>query len=214
MKNLLKTVTNCIDKFAEQANMTRLAAIIGGEAVILHGIPRTTIDLDVLFFCGDEENSIGNLGKKFASFLRQELGDNFEVKDFEAARDPFDPLRHDLIIITDLEKQYKKLDILISNYKWELEGFKGMDSPESGPLQVYPKPYLAGMKMMAGGAQDEEDIRNLFLIMSDSEKDKTWDLARLIRRDKNLSRILTERRRYTKDDQDSIQEIHRSSQDT
>jgi len=34
--------------FAEQANMTRLAAIIGGEAVILHVIPRTTIDLDIL----------------------------------------------------------------------------------------------------------------------------------------------------------------------
>jgi len=67
---------------------------------------------------------------------------------------------------------------------------------------------------MAGWAQDEEDIRNLFLIMSDSEKDKTWDLARLIRRDKNLSRILTEGRRYTKDDQDNIQEIHRNSHNT
>ena len=48
MKSLLKIVTNCIDKFAEQANMTRLAAIIGGEAVILHGIPRTTLDIDIL----------------------------------------------------------------------------------------------------------------------------------------------------------------------
>ncbi len=48
MKNLLKIVANCIDKFAEQANMNRLAAIIGGEAVILHGIPRTTIDLVIL----------------------------------------------------------------------------------------------------------------------------------------------------------------------
>jgi len=214
MKNLLKIVTNCIDKFADKANMTRLAAIIGGEAVILHGIPRTTIDLDILFFCGDEANNIGSLVKKFASFLRKDLGESFDVKDFEASKDPFDPLRHDLIIITDLEKQYKKLDILIPNYKWELEGFKGMDSPGSGPLQVYPKPYLACMKMMAGGAQDEEDIRNLFLIMSDSEKDKTRDLARLIRRDKNLSRILTEGSRYTKDEQDSMQEIHRSSHDT
>lgn len=214
MKNLLKIVTNCIDKFAEQTNMTRLAAIIGGEAIILHGIPRTTIDLDILFFCGDEKNNVSGLCKAFASFLRQELSERFEVEDFETSRDLFDPLRHDLIIITDSDKQFKKFDILIPNYKWELEGFKGMDSPESGPLQVYPKPYLACMKMMAGGAQDEEDIRNLFLIMSDSEKDKTWDLARLIRRDKNLSRILTGGRRYTKDDQDSMQEIHRSSQDT
>ena len=49
MKNLLKIVTNCIDKFAEQANMRRFAAIIGGGgAVILHGIPRTTLDVDIL----------------------------------------------------------------------------------------------------------------------------------------------------------------------
>jgi hypothetical protein len=55
MKSLLKTVTDCIDNFSEQANVTRFAAIIGGEAVIMHGIPRTTLDLDVLLFCGDEK---------------------------------------------------------------------------------------------------------------------------------------------------------------
>ncbi len=73
-----------------------------------------------------------------------------------------------------------------------------MPSPHAGPLQVYPKPYLVGMKLMAGGAQDEEDVRNLFLIMSDTEKEKAWKLARLIRRDKNLSRILAEGRRSGK----------------
>ena len=54
MKSLLKTVIECIDKFSKQANVTRLAAIVGGEAVIMHGIPRTTIDVDILLFCGDE----------------------------------------------------------------------------------------------------------------------------------------------------------------
>ena len=186
--------------------MTRLAAIIGGEAVILHGIPRTTIDLDILFFCGDEANNIGSLVKKFAFFLRKDLGESFEVKDFEASKDPFDPLRHDLIIITDLEKQYKKLDILIPNYKWELEGLRSMPSPHAGSLQVYPKPYLVGMKLMAGGAQDEEDIRNLFFIMSESEKKKAWELARLIRRDNNLSRLLSENRRNKKRNQDDLVE--------
>ena len=48
MKNLLKIVTNCIDKCADKANMRRLAAIIEWEAVILHGIPRTTLDIDIL----------------------------------------------------------------------------------------------------------------------------------------------------------------------
>lgn len=204
MRNLLKIVTNCIDNFSEQKNMTRLAAIIGGEAVILHGIPRTTLDLDILFFCGDKENYISSLAKVFASFLRQELGERFEVKDFEASKDPFDPLKHDLIIITDSEKQFKKLDILAANYEWELEGFRAMDTPHAGPLQPYPRPYLAAMKLMAGGAQDEEDIRNLFLVMSESEKEKAYDLACSIKRDKNLSRILTEGRRPSRIDENDI----------
>jgi hypothetical protein len=88
MKNLLKIVTECVDKFSEQENIARLAAIIGGEAVILHGIPRTTLDLDILLFCGDEKNYIGNLGKKLASFLRQELGERFDIKDFDGSKEP------------------------------------------------------------------------------------------------------------------------------
>jgi len=195
MKSLLKIVTECIDSFSEQANVIRLAAIVGGEAVIMHGIPRTTIDVDILLFCGDEKKDIDNIGKVFASFLKQELGGKFEVKNFEASKDPSDPLKHDLIIITDPEKRFKKLDILIANYQWELEGLKSMDSPHTGPLYPYPKEYLVGMKLMAGGAQDDEDIRNLFLVMSDSEKKKALGIARLIRRDKNLTRVLSEGRR-------------------
>lgn len=206
MKNLLEIITECIDNFARKENTNRLAAIIGGEAVILHGIPRTTLDLDILFFCGNERNNITHLCKSFSSFLRKELGEQFEVKVFEASKDPFDPLRHDLIIITDSEKRFKKLDILIANYEWELEGFKSMPSPHAGPLQVYPKPYLVGMKLMAGGVQDEEDVRNLFLVMSDTEKEKAWKLARLIRRDKNLSKLLSENRRNNKRNHDDLPE--------
>ena len=194
MKSLLKIVTECIDNFSEQANVIRLAAIVGGEAVIMHGIPRTTIDVDILLFCGDDKKNIDNIGKIFASFLRQELGGKFEVENFEASKDPSDPLKHDLIIITDLEKRFKKLDILIANYQWELEGLKSMDSPHTGPLYPYPKEYLVGMKLMAGGPQDNEDIKNLFLVMSDTEKEKAWKLARLIKRNKNLSKILKEDR--------------------
>lgn len=204
MKSLLKIVTDCIDSFSKQANVTRLAAIVGGEAVIMHGIPRTTIDLDVLFYCGDEKKTISDTGKLFASFLKQELGEQFEVKNFEASKDPFDPLKHDLIIITDSEKRFKKLDILIANFQWELEGLRSMDSPHTGPLYPYPKEYLVGMKLIAGGPQDNEDIRNLFLLMFDLEKEKAWELARLIRRDKNLAAILSEKRRYIKDDRNSI----------
>ena len=206
MKNLLQIVTECIDNFARKENITRLAAIIGGEAVILHGIPRTTLDIDILVFCGDKENYISDFGKSLATFFQQQLGDRFEVKIFEASKDPFDPLRHDLIIVTDSEKRFKKLDLLIANYEWELEGFKSMPSPHAGPLQVYPKPYLVGMKLMAGGVQDEEDVRNLFFIMSDPEKEKAWKLARLIKRDKDLSKLLSENRRNKKRNHDDLLE--------
>jgi len=206
MKNLLKIVTECIDSFAERKNINRLAAIIGGEAVILHGIPRTTLDIDILVFCGDKGNYISDFGKNLATFLQQQLRDRVEVKVFEASKDAFDPLRHDLIIITDSEKRFKKLDILIANYEWELEGLRSMPSPHAGSLQAYPKPYLVGMKLMAGGVQDEEDIRNLFFIMSESEKEKAWELARLIRRDNNLSRLLSENRRNKKSNQDDLVE--------
>jgi len=195
MENLLEIVTKCIDSFSERENITRFAAIIGGEAVILHGIPRTTLDLDILYFPGNRQAITDNLVKALSSFLRHELGSQFEVKEFEASKDPFDPLRHDLIIITDSKNRFKKLDIMIANYKWELEGFRVMVSPSKGPLRPFPKPYLAAMKLMAGGGQDEEDIRNLFLIMDDSERDKVWELARLIKRDKNLSNILAQGRR-------------------
>ena len=195
MKNLLKIVTECIDNFSINEGFSRLAAIIGGEAIILHGIPRTTIDIDILFYYqSNDENFNINIAKLFTAFLHEKLGKRFNIKYFEASKDPFAPLKHDLIIITDSENQFKKLDILVANHQWEVEGLKGMESPHAGSLHAYPKAYLAAMKLMAGGAQDEEDVRNLFLVMSDGEKEKAWDLARLIRRDKNLSRLLSERR--------------------
>ncbi len=192
MENLLKIVTECLDRFSEKFQTKRLAAIIGGEAVILHGIPRTTIDSDVLLHF---ENHSDTLCREFASFLQNELGSRFEIRYFRSARDLSDPIRHDLIIITDVENRFKKLDILIANYKWEIEGLCKTESPYAGSLRIYPKVYLIGMKLIAGGAQDAEDIRNLFLIMSESEKQEAFQLAKMIRRDRNLSEILNRRRR-------------------
>ena len=61
MKNLLKIVTKCIDDFSKKEDITRLAAIICGEAVILHGIPRTTLDIDILFFVETKRTTLGVL---------------------------------------------------------------------------------------------------------------------------------------------------------
>jgi hypothetical protein len=41
MKDLLEIVAKCIDRFSKTEDITRFSAIIGGEAVILHEIPKT-----------------------------------------------------------------------------------------------------------------------------------------------------------------------------
>ena len=59
-------------------------------------------------------------------------------------------------------------------------------------MSPYRKPHLVAMKLLAGGGQDDEDIVNLFAIMSDPERDQALELARLIRRDKRLAALLEE----------------------
>jgi len=60
-----------------------------------------TLDLDILYFPGDPPCAIDNLVETLASFLREQIGTQFEVREFSASKDPFDPLRHDVITITD-----------------------------------------------------------------------------------------------------------------
>ncbi|KPA15477.1 hypothetical protein MHK_004317 [Candidatus Magnetomorum sp. HK-1] len=47
---------------------------------------------------------------------------------------------------------------------------------------------------MAGGLQDDEDVKNLFFIMTDSEKEKAYTLAKKIKREKNLKKILSHKK--------------------
>ncbi len=195
MKDLLKTVTACIDEFCAERNASRRAAIVGGEAVILHGVPRTTIDIDVLLAFVDQDGDPAELTAQFSSFLRERLGDKYRVAAHRASKDPDDALKHDIVLITDTHREYKKVDILIANFDWELEGLQRAESPGAGELPVYPKAYLVGMKLLAGGRRDEEDIISLFHLMSESERDETMELARRIKKDRNLSVLLEQEER-------------------
>lgn len=190
MKNLLRTATACVDAFCKQEGLTRHAAIVGGEAVILHGIPRTTIDIDILLTFMNQDGTSRDCTEELARFLRESLEKQCQVEAMNAASDPDDPLKHDIIILTDRKREFKKLDILMANFEWEMEGFRSMTEPCSDPLQPYPKPYLVGMKLMAGGPQDMEDIRGLLITMNDEEKDIASRLAEHIGRDRNLNEII------------------------
>lgn len=185
MRILKERLINLLEIFATQQNISWRIALIGGEAIIMHGIPRVTIDTDFLLNFSDKERKTINLTRNFASFLKQHLGERMGVKHYEAAKDSSDPLKHDLIVIKDAENEFSKLDILFANYEWELEGLN-----QTELFKPLPKPFLIGMKLMAGGPQDDQDIRNLYLIMDENEKEKAASIAKLIRRDKNLLRII------------------------
>lgn len=190
MKDLLPTVIDYVDTFVEENNAERLTAIIGGRAVIQHGFSRLTVDTDVLLFCGKNGKPLPGLLNRFVDDLKQQLGDSFDIAGHQASKDITDPLKHDIIIIQDRNNAHKKLDILFVRYKWELEGLESMPDATKGHLKPLPKPYLIGMKLMAGGGQDHYDVQQLFKLMSEEEKDKAYEIAKLIRRDKNLDRIL------------------------
>lgn len=202
MKDSLPIVTRHIDNFVAQNKTERLAAIIGGRAAILHGVPRVTIGIDILLFIGANGKPLSDSHAKLSQYLQTVMLDNFKIKSIPASQDITDPLRHDLILISDQGSIYKKLNILFVHYKWELECLKAMSSAESGPLMPFPIPGLVGMKLRANGLQDQEDIRQLFLLMSDEEKKEAHRIAKMIRRDKNLTRILEPPQETYADDDD------------
>ena len=61
MKDLLPIVTNYVDTFTENNGVDRLAALIGGEAVIQHGFIRLTVDVDLLLFLGQDIKPMSEL---------------------------------------------------------------------------------------------------------------------------------------------------------
>ena len=62
------------------------------------------------------------------------------------------------------------------------------------PIPVVTKPYLAALKLRATGYKDASDVVTLVHIMSKDEKEKTFELARRIGRDKKLQEFLSQSR--------------------
>ena len=62
---------------------------------------------------------------------------------------------------------------------------------EGIPLNVVTKPYLAALKLRSTGYKDSSDIVTLVSLMTGDEKEKTFELAKLIGRDKKLSKLLS-----------------------
>jgi hypothetical protein len=103
---------------------------------------------------------------------------------------PDDPFPYDIIFLTDRKKEYRPMDFIISRYKWELEGVQNAKPLPNFSFPVLSIPYLIAMKLRAGGPKDHSDVVELYNLLTEEEKEKTMQLAKLVKRDKNLSRLL------------------------
>ena len=163
-------------------------AIVGGAAVILHGVERTTIDVDLCIY----SDTIFNTNTAtFYDLLIRSLPKRFSARLVHGSKIPDDPFKHDVIFIDDNEGEYERIDLLIAQYKWEMEGMEQAVHFDDVPLPVLSKPYLVAMKLQATAYKDYQDIVSLFELMTEEEKAKTRELAKRIGREKKLARLLS-----------------------
>jgi hypothetical protein len=162
-------------------------ALIGGTAVILHGVERTTLDVD---FCIYSDVISNTNSPAFFKLLSAGLPKRFSARFEQGSKISDDPLKHDIILIDDIEGEYVRIDLMIARYKWELEGMTRAVRLENIPFPVLSKPYLVTMKLQATGYKDAADIVALMSLMNDEEKAQTFELAKRTRRDAKLARLI------------------------
>lgn len=201
--NTLKELKDLINKFsAETPYKDTVIALIGGYAVIAHGIERTTKDIDTLCI-GSPYDSFG---KDLSEFLKKHLYDKgVRVDHFPQSPDINDPFQHEIIYIKDPKGVAPRVDIIIARYKWELEGLLSSEPEKKIPIKLLSKPYLIAMKLKAGGPKDDYDVIELYELLADEEKEKTHKLAKLIHLDKKLHRLIKPREiRKVKEDKNQL----------
>jgi hypothetical protein len=163
-------------------------ALVGGYAVILHGVERTTLDLDFCVYT--DVIKISNTAG-FFDVLRRNFPNRYVLELMAGSKIADDPFKHDLIRLTDTRKEILRVDFLIARYKWELEGLQQAEIIKDVPLPVLSKPYLVAMKLQAASYKDAHDIVGLMDLMTEEEKDRTLALAKRIGKDRKLTRLLS-----------------------
>jgi len=162
-------------------------ALVGGYAAVLHGVERTTLDID---FCIHSHITHSSRTDQIYAHLQDSLPERFEATLLKGSAIPDDPFKHDVIFIEDTLGEYLRIDFLIAKYKWELEAIHAAVTVEGIPAPVVTKPYLAAFKLKATGHKDASDLVTLVKLMTESEKQETLELAKRIGRDKKLARLL------------------------
>lgn len=183
IKDTLKIIRDIINALPVEADI----ALAGGYAAILHGVERTTIDID---FCLYSDFIKSTDTDSFYRMLKKYLPERFKAKLIEGSKIHDDPFKHDVIFIEDKKKKFLRIDLLIARYKWELEAIKQAVTIKGITVPVLTKPYLVAMKLRSTGLKDASDVVNLLGIMTAREKAKTFELAKRVGRDKKLDRLL------------------------
>jgi len=163
-------------------------ALVGGYAAILHGVERTTLDID---FCIHYRTTDSDSTDEIYEQLQKTLPGRFKATLIRGSAIPDDPFKHDVIFIEDSLGEYLRIDFLIARYNWELEAIQAAGRVEGIPAAVVTKPYLAAFKLKATGHKDASDLVTLVKLMTESEKQETLVLAKRIGRDRKLTRLLS-----------------------
>lgn len=174
-------------------------ALVGGMAVIAHGVERTTSDMDFCFFT----ESISKNTNEFLSLLKEAIPSNFSVDFVEGSKIADDPFKHDIVFLRDNNKEFPRIDFIVAKYKWELEGIQKASALDDIKFPVLPKPYLIAMKLRAGGYQDLSDASKLYDLLSASEREETERIAKLVHRDRKLKEVLMKKRSANEDEDPS-----------
>jgi hypothetical protein len=183
IKDTFETIHGIINALPVKVDM----AVVGGYAVILHGVERTTLDVDFCLY-SDVIRTSGT--DAFFVLLKQHLPERFRAEVVQGSKVPEDPFKRDVIFLEDRRGEYPRIDLLIARYKWELEAIKRAEHLPGVSIPVLTKPYLAAMKLQATGLKDADDAANLVRLMSEEEKAITFQLAERTGRDKKLARLL------------------------
>jgi hypothetical protein len=184
IKDTLQTIRDIISALPDNVTL----ALVGGYAVILQGVERTTLDIDFCLYTDliHAQNSVA-----FFNLLKEHLPERFSARLLQGSKFPDDPFKHDVIVIEDTKGEYIRIDFLIAHYKWELEGIRQAERFQDIPVPVLSKPYLAAMKLRASGFKDANDVVELVRLMTPEERAQTQNLAKRIGRDKKLAALLS-----------------------
>lgn len=185
IEDTLRIIQDIIKTFPSEVAI----ALVGGYASVLHGVERTTLDIDFCIYSGVIHSSHGT--DEFYGMLSKYIPERFKATLIKGSTIPDDPFKHDVIFIEDTLGEYMRMDLLIAKYKWELQAIHSASRVEGIPVPVMTKPYLTAMKLRATGYKDASDVVSLVRLMTEAEREKTFELAKLIGRDKKLAMLLS-----------------------